>query len=141
MDKVLIHTDVILDLLLDRKPFSDDAANLLSLCELKRIQGFVSPIIISKVYCILRQTAKHEKVIESLLQLMTIVDVLTIEKATILQALGSEFTDFEDALQNYATETDSNVTIIITRNIKDYKKSTLGVMTPENFLKTGVTDI
>lgn len=61
MDKVLIHTDVILDLLLDRKPFSDDAANLLSLCELKRIQGFVSPIIISKVYCILRQTAKHEK--------------------------------------------------------------------------------
>jgi len=72
---------------------------------------------------------------------MTIVDVLTIEKATILQALGSEFTDFEDALQNYAAETDSNVTIIITRNIKDYKKSTLGVMTPENFLKTGVTDI
>jgi len=61
MDKVLIHTDVILDLLLDRKPFSDDAANFLSLCELKRIQGFVSPIIISKVYCILRQTAKHEK--------------------------------------------------------------------------------
>ncbi len=141
MDKVLIHTDVILDLLLDRNPFSDDAANLLSLCEFKRIQGFVTPIIISKVYCILRQTAKHEKVIESLLQLMTIVDVLTIEKATILQALGSEFTDFEDALQNYAAETDSNVTIIITRNIKDYKKSTLGVMTPENFLKTGVTDI
>lgn len=141
MNKVLIDTDVILDFFFNRNPFSDDAATVLSLCELKRVQGFVTPVIISNVYYILRQTAKHEKVIEKLSKLMTIIDVLTIDKAIILQALGSEFTDFEDALQNYAAETDGNVNLIITRNIKDYKKSALGIMTPENFLKTRVPDI
>ncbi len=49
--------------------------------------------------------------------------------------MNSEFIDFEDALQNFSTIKNGNINSIITRNIKDYKKSALGVLTPESFLK------
>ncbi|MBK6965799.1 MAG: PIN domain-containing protein [Bacteroidales bacterium] len=135
MNKVLIDTDVILDFFFDRQPFSDDAAKVLSFCELNRIRGFVTPVIISNIYYILRQTAKHEKVIEKISQLLKIIDVLVIDKTIVLQALDSGFIDFEDALQNFAAEKAGDVGLIITRNIRDYKKSNLGVMTPADFLK------
>jgi len=135
MEKILIDTDVILDFFFDRKPFSDEASQILSLCELNKIQGYVTPVIISNIYYLLRQTAKHEKVIENLKQLLTFIDVLIMDKNIIIQALNSPFKDFEDALQNYTAENNIDIKIIITRNIKDFKKSNLGVITPENYLK------
>jgi predicted nucleic acid-binding protein len=135
MEKILIDTDVILDFFFDRKPFSDDASQILSLCELNKIQGYVTPVIISNIYYLLRQTAKHEKVIEKLQQLLTFVEVLVMDKNIIIQALNSTFKDFEDALQNYAAENNFDIKIIITRNIKDFKNSNLGVITPDHFLK------
>ena len=135
MAKILIDTDVILDFFFDREPFSENAAKILSLCESKEITGFVTPVIISNVYYLLRQTAKHEKVIEKLKMLVSITEILVINKDSILQALNSEFKDFEDALQNYSAELNKEIDIIITRNTKDYKNSSLGVMTPDNYLK------
>jgi predicted nucleic acid-binding protein len=135
MTKILIDTDVILDFFFDREPFSENAAKLLSLCESKEITGFVTPVIISNVYYLLRQTAKHEKVIEKLKLLVSITEVLVIDKASIVEALNSEFKDFEDALQNYSAEQNKEIDIIITRNTKDYKNSSLGVMTPDGYLK------
>ncbi|MCX6258858.1 MAG: PIN domain-containing protein [Bacteroidia bacterium] len=140
MERVLIDTDVILDFFFNRQPFSDHAAEVLSLCELKKIHGFVTPVILSNLYYLLRQTAKHEKVIEKLSRLMTITDVLVIDKEVILHALGSGFTDFEDALQNFAAINSGKVDLILTRNIKDYKKSELGIMTPESYLKTKIDE-
>lgn len=136
MNKVLIDTDVILDFLFDRKPFSDDASKILSLCESKQIQGFVTSIMLSNIYYLLRKTAKHEKVIESLKMLMNILDIVTTDKTCVLDALNSEFKDFEDALQNFSAENDKEIKIIITRNIKDYKSSNLSIMEPEIYLKT-----
>lgn len=135
MVKILIDTDVILDFFFDREPFSENAAKILSLCESKEIIGFVTPVIISNVYYILRQTAKHEKVIEKLKMLVSITEILVINKDSILQALNSDFKDFEDALQNYSAELYKEIDIIITRNTKDYKNTSLGVMTPDNYLK------
>lgn len=141
MNKVLIDADVILDFFFDRQPFSDDAAKVLSLCELNRIQGFVTPVIISNIYYILRQTSKHEKVTEKISQLMTIFDVLVIDKSIILKALDSGFTDFEDALQNYAAEKAGDVGVIITRNTRLYRNSNLSIMTPADFLRIMEVDI
>lgn len=135
MLKVLIDTDVILDFFFDREPFSENAAKILSLCEKKLIAGFVTPVIISNVYYLLSQKEKQEKVIEKLKVLLSIIDVLTIDKNSILVALNSDFKDFEDALQNYAAELNGEINIIVTRNTKDYKKSELGVMNPEDLLK------
>lgn len=140
MTKILIDTDVILDFFFDREPFSENAAKILSLCESKEISGFVTPVIISNVYYLLRQTAKHEKVIEKLKLLVSITEILVINKDSIIQALNSDFKDLEDALQNYSAELNKEIDVIITRNIKDYKNSSLGVMTPDNYLKMRITN-
>ena len=134
MDKVLIDTDVILDFLFDRKPFSEDAAQIFSWCENSKIQGFVTSIMLSNIYYLLRKTAKHEKVIENLKMLLNIVDVITTNKDTVLDALHSEFKDFEDALQNFSAQNHDEIKVIITRNIKDYKRSNLVVMEPETYI-------
>jgi predicted nucleic acid-binding protein len=138
MDSVLIDTDVILDFFFDRKPFSDDAALIFSLCEKKKIKGFVTPVIYSNTYYLLRQTARHDKVIEKLKQLLSITDVLIMDREVVYHALNSEFSDFEDALQNYSASKNGDIDIIITRNIKDYKSSKIGVLTPENYIKTKI---
>ncbi|QNS40231.1 PIN domain-containing protein [Chryseobacterium manosquense] len=135
MDKVLIDTDVILDFLFDRKPFSEDAAQILSWCENSKIQGFVTSIVLSNIYYLLRKTAKHEKVIENLKMLLNIVDVITTNKDAVLDALHSQFKDFEDALQNFSAQNSNEIKVIITRNSKDYKTSNLAVMEPETYIK------
>ncbi len=135
MKRILIDTDVILDFFFDRKPFAETAAKILSLCESKEVTGFVTSVIVSNTYYILRQNSPHEKVISNLRLLLSITDVLTTNKEIIITALNSEFKDFEDALQNYSAEENGQIDIIVTRNIKDYKTSKLGVMTPDNYLK------
>ena len=135
MENVLIDSDVILDFFFNRKPFSDDATQLLSLCEKKELNGFVTAIMISNIYYLLRKDAKHEKIVENLKMLMTIVNVLTTDKQIVLDALNSKFKDFEDALQNFSAENKNEINVIITRNTKDYKTSNLSVMTPETYLK------
>lgn len=136
MENVLIDTDVILDFFFDRKPFSDDASQILNLCEKGLVKGFVTSVIISNIYYLLRKTANHRNVIDSLKILMNFIDICNIDKDTILSAMNSDFKDFEDALQNFSAQNDSRISIIITRNTKDFKLSELSVLTPEIFLKT-----
>jgi len=135
MKKILIDTDVILDFFFDRKPFSGDSAIILSMCERKQIEGFVTPVIISNVYYLLRRTAQHDKVIDKLKQLLTITQVLQMNGQIVVDALNSEFKDFEDALQNFSAVKNGEIDAIITRNVKDFKRSDLGIMTPESFVK------
>ena len=136
MDRVLIDSDVILDSLFDRRPFSEYSTIILSMCETGKITGFLTPLIYSNVYYLLRQTAKHEKVIEKLKQLLQITEVLQMDRKVIENALNSGFKDFEDSLQNYSAVNNGNIDLIITRNLKDYKNSELGVFTPETYIKT-----
>lgn len=136
MKNVLIDTDVILDFFFDRKPFSNNAAIILSHCESNKLNGFITPVICSNVYYILRRTSKHEKVIEKLSHLLTFIGVLQMDKEIIVTALNSKFKDFEDALQNFTAVKSGYINAIITRNIKDFSNSTIGVLTPDSFLKT-----
>ncbi len=136
MNNILIDSDVILDFFFDREPFSENAAQVFSLCESNQIKGFVTPVICSNTYYLLRQTARHEKVIEKLSQLMTIMDVLLMDRDIVMQALISGFKDFEDALQHFTAIKSGFIDIILTRNVKDYTKSDIGVLTPESYLKS-----
>ncbi len=116
--------------------FLKNAAQVLSLCEKKIIAGYITPVILSNVYYLLSQKGKHEKVIEKLKSLVSLLEILNVDKNAIITALNSDFKDFEDALQNYSAEQNGTINTIITRNTKDYKKSKIGVLTPEDFLKT-----
>ncbi|QLE01095.1 PIN domain-containing protein [Galbibacter sp. BG1] len=135
MDKVLIDTDVIMDFFFDRKPFSKYASEVINLCAEKELKGFTTPVIISNVYSLLRKTATHTVVVEKIKQLLTIIDTVKMDKHVVLNALNSSFKDFEDALQNYAAIENSEIKIILTRNLKDFKKSELAVLTPETYIK------
>jgi hypothetical protein len=115
---------------------SDDSTKILSLCELKEIQGFITPVILSNSYYLLKKNSMHGKVIEKLKGLMTIIDVLIMDKEVIMNALYSKFNDFEDALQNFSVLKNNKIDFIITRNGKDYKHSSLPVFTPESYIKS-----
>ena len=136
MDKILIDADVILDFFFDREPFTEYSSQIIGLCETNKIQGFVTPVIYSNLYYLLRQTARHEKVIENLKQLLSITEVLSMDREVVTNALNSGFKDFEDSLQNFAAMKNGEIDVIITRNLKDYKNSEIGVLSPESYIKT-----
>ncbi len=136
MDKVLIDTDVILDFFFDRKPFAQYSSQVIGLCETDQIKGFITPVICSNVYYLLRQTARHNKVINNLKQLLVITDVLMMDKEVVSNALNSGFKDFEDSLQNFAAVKNGEIDVILTRNLKDFSKSEIGVLTPESYIKS-----
>ncbi len=136
MDKILIDADVILDFFFDRKPFSIESTKIINLCEKGEIKGFVTSIILSNIAYLLQKTASQEKVISNLKMLMKFIDVTTTSKKSVLEALNSDFNDFEDALQNFSAENSEEIKVIVTRNIKDYKTSKLSIMTPETYLKS-----
>jgi predicted nucleic acid-binding protein len=135
MDKAFIDTDVILDFLIGREPFALDAAKIFSLSERKQVSICTTGLVFSNAYYILRKLGPHKKVIEKLTQLAKLIDVIGLSKAVVIEALGSDFSDFEDALQHYAALADKS-RIIITRNTKDFKHSELAVLTPDQFLKS-----
>lgn len=135
MKSILIDSDVILDFFLDREPFCEDASIIISLCERKRISGYVTPVIISNLYYLLRKVGKRETVVSKLKDLISFIDIVDMNREVVIHALNSAFNDFEDALQNYAARYSNNISTIITRNIKDYKHSELNVMTPSEYLR------
>jgi len=136
MKQILIDSDVILDFFFDREPYSTSASKVLSLCEGGMIKGFVTPVIISNVYYLLRQQASHAQVIEKLKVLLSFLEPISMTKEAVMLALYSDFSDFEDALQNYAAQIHQDIGVIVTRNTKDYKKSQLAVLNTEQFLKS-----
>lgn len=136
MKSILIDSDVLLDFYLDRKPFSDDSLQLLLKCEQKQVRAFVTPVIVTNTYYILRRNASHHYVVERLQILLNTISILAMDQKQVLAALDSKFTDFEDALQYYSAIHSNKIDGIITRNINNYKKSALPVFTPNEFLAT-----
>ncbi len=136
MDHILFDSDVLLDFFLDRQPFAENTAMVLDLCADSSIKGYTTPVIIANIYYILSKVGKHEVIVEKLKQLLIIINIADINKVVILNALNSKFKDFEDALQNYSAIENGSIRLILTRNLKDYKKSEIGVMTPELYLRS-----
>lgn len=135
-DNILIDSDILLDFFLKREPHLDHSAQILNLCATRAINGFVTGLIIANTYYLLRKYFKHKDILADFKVLFTFLDILTIDKNVIMASIDSEFSDFEDALQNFSAENNGLIKTIVTRNIKDYKKSNLSVLTPEMFLKT-----
>jgi predicted nucleic acid-binding protein len=136
MENVFIDTDVIVDFLTGRKPFSLESAKIFSLIDQNKIRGCVSALSFSNLYYVLRKFGSRKKVISSLQELSELVDILKVDSNIIKSALISDFKDFEDSIQYFAAQKHKKIDSIITRNIKDYKDSSLPVMTPEMFLVT-----
>ena len=132
--RILVDTDVCMDLLTGRMPFNRSAELLFSLAEEGKIRLSVSSLSFSNLDYMLRselQSAKKSRAI--LTQLELVVNVLPVGEKTIQGALQSDFSDFEDAIQHQAALENGHA-VLITRNLKDYKKATCTVMSPDMFL-------
>jgi predicted nucleic acid-binding protein len=136
MTDLFIDTDVIIDFIIDRQPFSREAAQVFTLIDQRKVKGYASALSYSNIYYVLRNHASHKKVITMLNELADLVGILKVDDDIIKASLASDFKDFEDAIQHYTAQEYKRIDVIITRNIKDYKKSALPVMTPETFIKT-----
>ncbi|MCF8304089.1 MAG: PIN domain-containing protein [Bacteroidales bacterium] len=137
MKRVLFDTNIILDIALKRNPFFEDAFKLFGLIDDKKINGHITASTVTDIYYISRNEKGHDESIRFIENLVEIVDILGIEKETILKALALKMNDFEDAVQTSAAEM-NGVEILITRNKADFTDTEIEVLTPKEFLTQGL---
>lgn len=133
MNKLFVDTDVILDLLGQRIPHFHFSAVLFTFAEMKKLELYTSPLILSNAFYILRKQLGNEQAKNALRKLRILLHIIDSSEAVVDKALNSDFSDFEDAIQYY-TALEHEISVILTRNLRDYKNASLIVQTPETFL-------
>jgi predicted nucleic acid-binding protein len=137
-EKLFFDNDIILDISIARNASLEndvnEAVKLINLVESGEYEGYTSTVIFTNTYYIQRKLKDHNTSINFLKKLRLILTVLSVDDKIIQKALESGFNDFEDAVQ-YFTAIENKIDYIITRNIEDYKKSTIKVYTPSQYLK------
>jgi predicted nucleic acid-binding protein len=130
MKHIFIDTNVIIDFLADQEPFSYHAGKLFELSVKGEIKIYISAISYNNIYYILRQTLTNNATIKLLEELAGITEIADVNKTIIQQSLKTDFKDYEDAIQYYCAISIPEIDFIVTRNTKDFKKSTLPILTP-----------
>lgn len=135
MEKVFVDTDSVLDLLTAREPHYDYAAELFSLADQNSIKLYVSALTFANVNYILSKQLSAAQARKTLLKFKTLISVLSVNDKIIELALASDFKDFEDAIQ-YNTAIENGITTLLTRNLKDFKKADIAILTAQQYLKS-----
>ncbi len=132
--KVLIDTNVIVDVALEREPFYAESDRILTLAEEAQIQGYVSASTFSDLYYIIRRDKGRDWTLEFLRELATFCQVATVDSSAISMALISNFKDFEDSIQ-YSTAVVNQIDAIVTRNPRDFPVATPRIVTPNQLIQ------
>lgn len=132
--KVLLDTNIIVDVALQREPFFDESYQVLSLVQLKLVEGYVSASTFGDLYYIIRKQKGREATLDFLRRLATICQVATVDSAAISLALTSNFKDFEDAIQ-YSSAIINHLDAIVTRNSQDFTNVALRILTPNQLIQ------
>ena len=133
--RIFIDTNIMLDFLGERDPFYTSIAKIATLAENGTLEMITSPISFATVNYFISKFENSKIARNKLRKFKILTEIYHLNEQTLEKALNSSFSDFEDALQ-YFSAAESNCDIIITRNGKDFKKSLLPVMTPDEFLKS-----
>lgn len=134
MIKLLIDTNIVIDLLSKRDEFYDEAADLFSRADKKKLKLTISSLTFANINYILSKLKSPKEAKEILRKFKVLVELLNLDdKITELALSDDDFSDFEDGLQYYSA-IENNIDIIITRNKKDFKNSKLPVLTAKEFL-------
>lgn len=131
--RVLIDTNIIIDVALEREPFFEDSDRLLALAEEKAFDGYLSVISISDIFYIVRKDKGKYLTFEFLQYIISFCSIATVDETVIKNALASQPKDFEDAIQ-YQTALMAGLDGIVTRNPKDYAEASISVFTPTELL-------
>ena len=129
MKHIFMDTNVVIDFLANRQPFSLDAARLFNMSVEGKIKIYISAVSYNNIYYVLRQSLTNNATIKLLESLADITEITDVNDQVIRQSLKTDFKDYEDAIQYYSALTIPNVDFIVTRNTKDFKKSSLPVLT------------
>lgn len=133
MIKLYIDSDIILDLLVKRNDY-DNAAELMTKINKKKYKGYTTPLAVANIHYIMTKFGGKKKSIKNIRKLRKIISILSIDEEIVDEALLSDNTDFEDAIQYIASEK-NNIDFIITRNKGDFKNSKLPVLNAKEFLR------
>ncbi|MEH1948349.1 MAG: PIN domain-containing protein [Nostoc sp.] len=130
--RVLFYTNVLLDALLAREPFVEDAAFLLETVESGQVEGFISATTVTDVhYLVGRQTKSTEVAIAAVTQLLILMEICAVDRSVLEQAIALRLTDFEDAVQ-VASAMKLGLEAIITRDLDGFIGSPIPVLSPKD---------
>lgn len=134
MKKIFVDTNILLDLLFQRRGFFLDAKRLFNYSKSRNIDIFISAISINTIYYLLQKkfTKEHSK--HLLEYIYDITDILPFDENIIFLAHQSSFKDLEDGFQ-YFTAKEHHIPFLITRNIKDFTVDDLSILSPQQFLE------
>ena len=132
---ILVDTNVILDLLLKREPYSIAARTIITKCAEREIIGYLAAHSIPNLFYVLRKDYSQEERRKFVRNLCDIFRISDLNAEKIISAIDNdEFTDFEDCLQEECA-VEAMADFIVTRNPEDYKKSRVRVIEPDEFVK------
>ena len=133
--KLLIDTNVVLDVLLRREPFFRTAAEVLNLTQLDEVREYVSASTITDIYYIANKQMKDRDAVRDLLKrLLMVVSVAAVSEREIRNALNLAWGDFEDSVQ-YSVALLNEMDGIVTRNPSDYQEANIRIWLPEQALE------
>lgn len=133
--KLLIDTNVVLDVLLRREPFFRTAAEVLNLTQRDEVREYVSASAITDIYYIANKQMKDRDAVRNLLKrLLMVVSVAAVSEREIQNALNLAWGDFEDSVQ-YSVVLLNEMDGIVTRNPSDYQEANMRIWLPEQALE------
>jgi len=132
--KVLIDTNIIVDVALDRDPFFTQSEQIVRLAELKQIEGYISASTFSDLYYVIRKIKGKGWTFQFLQKMATVCQIATVDQAVVSMALTTNFRDFEDAIQ-YSTAVLNHLDVIVTRNSQDFAGAALTIMAPDTLIQ------
>ncbi len=133
--RMLIDTNIIMDVLVGRQPFYEQSRYVMQLCGEGVIQGCLAAHTITNLFYILRKYYSNDECREILLSLFDIFHVEQVDSDKLRAALENKaFRDFEDCLQ-VECGLSGKAEYIVTRDRTDFKMSQLPCLTPEDIYK------
>ena len=129
--RVLIDTNIVLDLLQEREPFVENAAKLFERIDAGEIEGFITATTITNIYYIVRKAAGKVVAQDAIAQILSDLNICAVDLNILEQALALNFEDFEDAVQ-YACAVVHNLDAIVTRDQSGFVNAEIPVVLPEN---------
>ncbi len=131
--KVLLDTNFVLDLLLDREPFSELAQEIFLKIESKQIQGFLCPTTLTTLYYLLGKHLNKKQCNQTMENLLTLFEITNLTKPVLVESVRSVGSDFEDSVI-YTSAKYTNMDVIVTRDTTGFKNATIKVISPQEFL-------
>ena len=132
--KLLFDTNVVLDFLFDRKPFSNTAAHLLTKAEEGKIQGYLCATAVTTIYYLAAKIKGKDQAERHIHGLMSLFEIAPVNRAVLESALRARFSDFEDAVISEAA-VHIGAQGIVTRNLSDFKRSKITLYSPEQLIR------